>query len=380
MSQEYNVTPDQEGSKLTKSEAKSKSSTFTSNNLQMDKGLQRERMQWALIGVCVLLLVVVIGLWLKTRHDVNAIEQDMELANKKWQGSQSTMLGLTKQEEEQLQQFAGMNDNLKNLEQQQQELNNKIGELSGHKDEDWLLREALYLSRLAVERVQTLQDAKTAIYQLAAADERLKAANDPSLLNIRQTIINHIAELKAIESPDLEGIWLKLGALNNEIQQLPLKSSMEDKKQETEKEGAAGEPSSSEKSWKGSLKKAWTEVKSMVKIRTPEENEKELNVMGKLFSLQEGAQLKHAFILLMEQARWAVIHKETWIYKASLETAQKWLADYFLENHQRQAIQTEIQGLLTQNIAPKLPDITDTVTVLSDAIAKRHQGNGERRS
>jgi uroporphyrin-3 C-methyltransferase len=205
------------------------------------------------------------GIWYKTTTQIRHIEKSLAETNQK------ALLGITEQDkvlDQSYRQLAAQVEatqkKVADMGSQQQEIQSTLSRITGHKEDNWLLAEALYLSRLAVERLQTTQDVKTAIVQLTAADDRLRQVADPSLMPVRKILVDKISELKAVNAPDFEGLWLQLGTISDMAEKLvPIKP---DKNKPIE------EVAVYTTGWKAALKQSWLEIKSLVKVRSPQEN------------------------------------------------------------------------------------------------------------
>lgn len=301
-------------------------------------------------------LTVIGGLalaWYQTTVQLNSVEKSLAEVN------QQAMLDVKKQEGT----LALMQQKIGDMSAQQQELQSTLSRMTDHKEDNWLLAEALYLSRLAVERLQTTQDVKTAIMQLTAADDRLKQVADPSLMPVRKILVDKIAELKAVNAPDFEGLWLQLGTVSEMADKLvPLNAEKNKKENKTYPVG-----------WKGALSQSWAELKTLVKVRSPEENASAPMFAGKMLSELNDEGLKRGFRLFIEQSRWALVQREGWLYLGSIDNAQKWLKTYFNQEATAQLIYTQLEQLKGNHIEITVPDVSPTVTAIHDLIQQRQK-------
>ena len=89
------------------------------------------------------------------------------------------------------------------LETQQQVINNlqlQLAEIGGRRPSDWLLAEADYLVRIAGRKLWLEADERSALMMLKEADKRLADLADPSLLPIRQLLVEMKNTLFLVES------------------------------------------------------------------------------------------------------------------------------------------------------------------------------------
>lgn len=295
------------------------------------------------------------GIWYQTNSQLNSIEKSLADSNHK------ALLGVKKQDDV----IDLMQKKVADVGAQQQELQSTLSRLTDHKEDNWLLAEALYLSRLAVERLQTTQDIKTAIVQLSAADEKLRQVADPSLMPVRKILVDKIAELKAVNAPDFEGLWLQLGVISDMAEKLvPLRADKNKTKQQ-DKTYPVG--------WRGALSQSWDEIKNLVKVRSPEENASAPMYAGKLLSELDEEGLKRGFRLFIEQSRWALVQREAWLYTGSIDNAQKWLAAYFSQDPTARLINVQLEQLKANHINIAVPDVSAAVTAIHNLIQQRQK-------
>ena len=307
------------------------------------------------------------GIWYKTTMQLQDLEKALAETNQK------AMLGVKQQDQVLDQSYRQLAEKVEVTQRklaevgaQQQEIQSTLSRITGHKEDSWLLAEALYLSRLAVERLQTTQDVKTAIGQLTAADDRLRQVADPSLMPVRKILVDKIAELKAVNAPDFEGLWLQLGTVSEMAEKLvPIHPD----KNKASEEVAVVYPTG----WKAALKQSWGEVKSLVKVRSPQENASTPIFAGKTLSELNEEGLKRGFRLFIEQARWALIQREAWLYQGSIDNAQKWLKAYFSQEATAKLMQAQLEQLKNNHIQITVPDVSSTVTAINNLIQQRQK-------
>ncbi len=95
---------------------------------------------------------------------------------------------------------------------------------------DWFLAEAEYLVLAATQRLALERDVETAVAALRAADQRLRSAEHPDLIPIREQIIRDMAALEAINLPDVEGWAIYLAKTIDQVDALPTKPIAEEVK------------------------------------------------------------------------------------------------------------------------------------------------------
>ena len=140
----------------------------------------------------------------------------------------------------------------------------RVLDLNDKRPNDWMLAESEYLVRMAGRKLWLEHDLVSAITLLGNADERIKALNDPSLMPIRKALAEDIAQLKGMPRIDREGLTLKLAALSDQIELLPLSTvSMPEAKSEPDQA-----VSTNPDEWESNLKKNWVKfTENFITIR-----------------------------------------------------------------------------------------------------------------
>ena len=253
-----------------------------------------------------------------------------------------------------------LSDRLQTLSKQQAELANAI-EVLREKNQfvrkDWLVMEAEYLLQLANYRLLFERDINTAIVALDTADARLRDTGDPSLIAVRKAIADSIQALKAVPQADLAGLSLKLSAITQAIDSLPL-NTPDPRSKAQEQQHVPGE-TRQVKSWSELPAAIWHDLKSLIIIRDHTQPVEPMIAPDQRFFLLENLRLQ------IEQARLAMLSGHAEVYKERIGTAIKWIETYFDKTApQTQAMLTTLQELQASAIAPPLPDISKPYQLL----------------
>jgi len=217
----------------------------------------------------------------------------------------------------------------------------------------WTRAEALYLIELAQRRLSFDRDTKTAITALESADNRLAALRDGSLNAVRERLAKDLQALRAVPEPDRAGIMNRLLAIEAQIERLPLKGILVGQRIAT----PSGDASQS------LLSRAWTVVgetfERIFTVRRIDANH------GSIVTLEEQALRRQHLALLIFSARSAAMRNDEIAYRAALDEAHSWLAQYFDESTAVDATAQNIGALLQINISPAVPDISGTAQLLA---------------
>src|SRR5699024_8249203 len=159
------------------------------------------------------------------------------------------------------------------MHQTRLQLAGAVQQLQGDARMWWQLEQIENLLTIAIRRLQLYREPDQASSALQLASRMISRINDPRLFEVRKSIVNNIAALDALPSPDVEGMALKLSALIGQVPDLPLASSVpesyEPETQPQADKSVAGEDSGIDwtDGWQrfvGSVGKA---VKSLATIR-----------------------------------------------------------------------------------------------------------------
>ncbi|MDM5094113.1 uroporphyrinogen-III C-methyltransferase [Aeromonas rivipollensis] len=314
-------------------------------------------------GVAILLALGLTGGLYLHGHQ-NAVAQQAELGALKLQLAEA-MGKLDQSNSKDAEQFSALGKS----QQQQQEaldaLQHKVLDLDDKRPNDWMLAESEYLVRMAGRKLWLEHDIVSAITLLGNADERIKALNDPSLMPIRKALAEDIAQLKGMPRVDREGLTLKLAALSDQIELLPLSTvSMPEAKAEPDQA-----VSTNPDEWESNLKKNWMKfTENFITIRRRD------GAVEALLSPQQEIFLRENLKTKLLQAQLAVYREQQALYTDSLEKAQRWLTQYFdTDNSATQYMQSELDKLKGEQIQFDYPDQFKTQAMLEQVLTERLQ-------
>ncbi len=254
---------------------------------------------------------------------------------------------------------ADTDSSLKAMGSRIDELDSSFSDLRKHSEEGrdaWIKAEAASLLVAANEEVQLRADPGLALKALDQADARLKLLVDPRLIAVRQEIAREETALRALPQADLEGMAVTLTALAGSVESLPLKSAVPEHYQPGD---SIAVPPANAGFWER-LKLAATRVgATLFTVRRHNATVEPLLAPDQEFMLRRNLELK------LESTRSALLEREDGAFQAGAHAAQGWLQDYFdtRDNGVKAAVQ-QLAGMQRQSIAPKLPDISASLTLL----------------
>ncbi|MFQ2552682.1 uroporphyrinogen-III C-methyltransferase [Aeromonas caviae] len=314
-------------------------------------------------GIAILLALGLAG-GLYVHGHQNAVTQQAELVALKQQLADA-MTRIDQGSSKDAEQIGALGKSQQQLLEALDALQTKVLDLDDKRPNDWMLAESEYLVRMAGRKLWLEHDIVSAITLLGNADERIKALNDPSLMPIRKALAEDIAKLKGMPRVDREGLTLKLAALSDQIELLPLSTvSMPEAKSEPDQT-----VSTNPDEWQSNLKKNWVKfTENFITIRRRD------GAVEALLSPQQEIFLRENLKTKLLQAQLAVYREQQSLYVDSLEKAQRWLTQYFdADNSATQYMQSELDKLKSEQIQFDYPDQFKTQTMLEQVLTERLQ-------
>lgn len=265
----------------------------------------------------------------------------LETLSQQWQKSTQASAGLSRQ-------VSGLTDIVANNQR-------RIDEVAGTERSDWQLAEAEYLLRLANQRLLMSGEVRGSKALLQAADNVLVAVDDVALLPVRQAIAKDLASLNRADSLDIEGLYLRVGALASQLDYLELRSAKHWVAEASDNQPKGGNAEGLLGGWQ----KAWTALSELVVIR--DSGQRALPQMSDV----EIAQLKQGLHFLVEQAKYAVLSGKQPLYTSAIANLQGWVLDYYdAEARATAAFLSELQLLSDAQVSQSWPDISGSLQAL----------------
>lgn len=248
------------------------------------------------------------------------------------------------------------------LQGDQQRLNQKLETVLGASRKDWRLAEAEHLLRLASLRLSALQDISSAQALVQGADEILREQNDPGAFAAREQVAKTLLALRSTEQPDRTGLFLKLGALRDQVINLTeLAPEYKDRGESLLGLTADGDGASRWAQW-------WDQVSRYIRI----DFNADKNVRP-LLAGQSLSQVRLALSLALEQAQWAALNGQASVYTQALTEARDVLKGNFNpDNPQSKVMLEQVADLSTQRVTVITPDLTGTLSAVQAYLERRN--------
>jgi uroporphyrin-3 C-methyltransferase len=238
-----------------------------------------------------------------------------------------------------------------------------VADVKGRRPNDWLLAEADYLVKLAGRKLFLEHDVESATQLMESADQRIAALNDPSLVGLRKAMANDITKLRVVPLVDSDGLVLRLTALQQQVDKLPLANALLPEAAAVEKQ----EVSEDIANWQDNLMTSLKDFsENFITFRTRDGN------VIPLLSPQQHFYLKENIKAKLETAIKAVYQEQGEIYTTSLETADKWAMAFFnQDDNSVKEFNKTLSQLSKQNIQVEYPAKLESQNQLSDVIRER---------
>ena len=225
----------------------------------------------------------------------------------------------------------------------------------------WLGQEAIFLTRLAGQRLLVARDVDAALSLLVQADELLRDTGEPRFESARLAIARDRAALAAVPSVDQVDLYARLSAIIDQVDQLQLEFG----KHET-KDTPGTVP---ERSWWDQASAGWRAALAalsnhlIIRRRSDE--------FAQLMTPEWAALARQNARMLLEQAQIAMLSANQALFEQSLGRATDFVTLFVEQDPERVTSLVEgIESLRGEDIAPALPNLTDTRSLLESQVER----------
>ncbi len=246
--------------------------------------------------------------------------------------------------EEQMQQFlAGVSESMVAIQSRM-----------GTSSQDWVYAEVEYLVRMANQRVLMEQDANSALQLLQSADEIIRETDGLTAHGLREALARDIAALKAVGSPDIQGVYLELSAL---VSQVPLlRRTLPTYQAPSSTTDQSAEATGYLARFLRLIRHAGNKLAHLVDFRRDEVEIK------RILPPKEEYFLRQNLVLKLQIAQMALLEGNQGVFQSALGEAQVWVSDSFDdENPGTVAMLKSITRLSALQVSVELPDIAGSL-------------------
>jgi len=240
-----------------------------------------------------------------------------------------------------------------------------VGYEIGSSVDDWVLEETHQLLLLAGQRLSLSSDVALARRALEIADQKLRLIQASDVLTVRRQLALEIASLDAVPILDLNGIVLKLSAMADQVNTLPLKGDLD------QPEWGRSESESEKPTEPGSLQMVGRvlldDLGKLVRIRKVDQTRPPKLENAQRFLAYEKLRLQ------LVAAQLAVLRQRPDLYQDSLKQARSGLSDYFAADDRVDGFSASLESLMARPLLVELPDVSGSMVLLRQVIEKRNQ-------
>lgn len=243
--------------------------------------------------------------------------------------------------------------------QQEQMINDWKAAQKGNLNK-WYVAEAQYLVKLANDHLQFTHNTTMALTLLQRADQVLQDLQDTSVLDIRKSLAEKIANLQQLPKVEVTGLYLELTALDKMLDQLPLPASP---LKADQRPAIVSNPDATW--WEKGLDQSWQALRKIVIVRNDMQNVLPLVIPEEKVFLYQNLHAQ------FESAMWGALHRNMEVYQASLARAVAWIQLYFdKDKPATQAMLKNLSQLQAVNIQPPVVTLAPTLQLFDDYFAR----------
>ena len=235
----------------------------------------------------------------------------------------------------------------------------------GTSGEDWLLAEAEYLIRLGSQRVMMEADPEGAIALYEAADTIVRDAEGVVAFELRQALAADIVSLKGVSDLDVDGLFVKISALINQIDLLKHRQLQYIA---VENADPVEEPQNLLARLVQFAASAGDRLSGLVDYRT------EGGVVTPILPPKEEYYLRQNLVMKLQLAQLGLLRSDQRIFSASLQETSEWIDRYFdREDGTTKAVQETISAISLVNIEREMPDVSASLREVRKLLARFHE-------
>jgi uroporphyrin-3 C-methyltransferase len=251
------------------------------------------------------------------------------------------------------------------LRDSQRAQSQRIAQLGIADRDSWLLAEAQYLLRLANQRLIMTGDTLSAEALMSSADAILREIGDVDLHKLRGALASDLVAVRAVPRLDLEGLYLRVGALIDRTDELVMFEMPEID---------APEPLAEDADWRERL--AYGYQSAMAKLSEYIVVSRRDTPIETLMDPQYEGLVRQNMRMLLEQAQVALLSGNQSLYQRSLERASGWVEAFFKDDQDAsRAMRRELADLAGERVSVELPDLSESLESMDEVVRLRLERN-----
>jgi uroporphyrin-3 C-methyltransferase len=358
--------------------------------------IEQPRRRWPIVAAVLLVLAVAASLALgwSAQQRVKKLESELVRRQQDSQSAANEARLFGKRAEESARESAAkvalLEARLAEVAVQRTQLEELIQSMSRSRDENMLVDIEAGL-RVAQQQATLTGSAEPLLTALKAADERLQRQSQPRLEGVRRAIARDVERVKAVGVPDISALTLRLDEAIRLVDELPLLSQAETRKEAARPavaansgraasapvaaSAAASTPAMDDwngwwkrftAAWSAAGDEVWGEVRSLVRVTRIDHPDAMLLAPEQAFFLRENLKLR------LLNARLALLSRQFDTVQSDLQQSQGALERHFDRSSRRTTTTIEaIKQVIATARQVGLPRPDDTLAALAAAGAGR---------
>ena len=231
----------------------------------------------------------------------------------------------------------------------------------------WLGQEAVFLTRLAGQRLLVARDVDAALALLEQADTLLSDTGEPTFEGVRLAIARDRAALAAVPRVDQLGLYATLSGLIDQVDKLQLEFEA------PAAATAAGVAVTPDAGWWAQATSGWHAA--LAKLSDHLIVRRRSDEIAQLMTPEWAALARQNIRMLIEQAQIAMLSANQPLFERSLQRASGFVALFAEQDEERvTSIVQTLDALGGEAIAPELPELIETRSLLEGVVERL--GNG----
>jgi uncharacterized protein HemX len=318
----------------------------------------------SLLAVIIAVIAACTGtwVWMEINHDISEIQNSFLALNKRIEelNAKPELISLSNRLETE---NSILSSKISEQHERQERLQQSVAKLfttTAQTPREWTLAKVLYLVELANFRIKFMRDTYAAVMALQAADHILEESVDLSLSKARKAIAVDIEKLKLVEQPNLNVINQRLNRILKEHKYIPLAkpdTSKGEQIQIQETSHSSTDKDDSENMFHALLQ----EVNRHLVVKRHE------TPVEPLPSQQTQIYYYQILNIKLESIRLAVLQANNDEYQKLLNDALGWIGSHYTPSTAN-PLKEELEQLIAINIAPPLPEITESIEAIKSML------------
>jgi len=315
--------------------------------------------------IALIALLLLAWQWIETRATLRNLHGELASRLADSDAAVNEARGIAKQNQESVALLQGklgaLEAQLAESQSHQAALESMYQELTRNRDER-LLSEVEQGLNAAAQQLQLAGNVEAALLALQGIDARLASAGRAQLLPLRKVIARDIERLKALPLADGPGIALRLEAVINSVDSMPLAFEAKpraDASKNAKSSQTAAPSVTSGSFWLNLWNELWGEIKGLVRIERLDSPDPALISPTQSFFLRENLKLR------LVNARLALLQRDGSSFREDVQQAQVWLSRYFDKRAKPvQSALAMLEQLGRAGVGLELPTLSESLTTL----------------